>query len=1070
MALIKDEKVYRNLQEQVYENTCDIQELLRMYGYHGPYTSTNEIPNDDLYDRAMYLIGTGMPYKVYQYSDITKRFTYIGDYNMDVGPEGPPGPQGPQGERGPDGKPASEIVNIETYDVVYRPDVTESKVRANFDDGHSNEFTVFAKNGESDVSNLIAGKGINVTHDSENDIVVIGVDDTIVDTNKLNEELSKKQDKLTPGEHISIVDNVISAIGVSGNVLSGNGITVENTADDKVIVNISNDVINQINDLETNKQDVIEDLDTIRYGASKGATAVQPAELNNYVTTNTTQVITGRKTFHPIEYDYDMSFNANGITFHRESGTETSNEVSILGNSGLFLYGNYGNSDYDENSILYRPNSATKKYYIGIIDYNGGGNISYYNFVQGKSGNVAITSEIPTKTSELTNDSDFITSSSLTGLATETYVNNAANNAVNSLDQTLAQVAKTGSYSDLSDKPDLTVYELKSEAFKGDYNDLTNKPDLSVYELKSEAFSGDYNDLTNKPTIPVVDYPVTSVNSKTGDVVLVAADINAKDNNTIQANIDRIDSNVSAAQTNIANIKSEITIVENKIPTQYLKSATVSDNTLHIVKSDGSSLDFTPSGGGGSDKQSAYIQCEYKNSQLIFTCNNYHGEQFYPISAKIYINANSAVSWDVENTKTIDLDMTAKGWNVKVTSNVIPPGGTIYSAYIVNPTVMDNIVTSTDLTDYATTDSLNAAVSDINNNKLDKPTNASSENYIKLMAVNYTGANKPVQASVNRGANCLVIRDSNSQINVPDTPTEIYHAASKKYVDDTVTASIPDTSKFVTLDTEQTISGHKFFTEGSIDIAQKGNTTGAIRLYGSGGIGIYDNGAGSTRVAYLTMPRTSGTLALTSDIPDTSNLVTLDTEQTITGVKSFANNTDFFGPIHIYGGDNRNKFIGIGDSYFRLYENYATDSGVVYESQLPKANGTLALTSDIPTDYVDLSTAQTIGGKKTFTGGVTAANFTAQGTNESTIYGGTQMVHTFSDNTKLNLQYPKKSGNQTIATVDDIPNVSNMVTTDTEQTITAAKTIQGNLSIKRANDTTALRIYNNQADNISLAG
>ena len=149
MALIKGDKVYRNLQEQVYENTCDIQELLRMYGYHGPYTSTDVIPADDLYNRAMYLIGTGMPYKVYQYNDLTKRFTYIGDYNMDVGPEGPPGPQGPQGEQGPDGKPASEIVNIETYDVVYNKDVTESKVRANFDDGHSNEFSVFAKNGES---------------------------------------------------------------------------------------------------------------------------------------------------------------------------------------------------------------------------------------------------------------------------------------------------------------------------------------------------------------------------------------------------------------------------------------------------------------------------------------------------------------------------------------------------------------------------------------------------------------------------------------------------------------------------------------------------------------------------------------------------------------------------------------------------------------------------------------------------------------------------------------------------------------------------------------------------------
>lgn len=67
----------------------------------------------------------------------------------------------------------------------------------------------------------------------------------------------------------------------------------------------------------------------------------------------------------------------------------------------------------------------------------------------------------------------------------------------------LSTVAFSGSYSNLSDKPDLSVYELKEDAFTGDYEDLTNKPDLSVYELKSEAFSGNYNDLTNKPDLSV---------------------------------------------------------------------------------------------------------------------------------------------------------------------------------------------------------------------------------------------------------------------------------------------------------------------------------------------------------------------------------------------------------------------------------------------------------------------------------------------------------------------------------------------------------------------------------------
>lgn len=62
----------------------------------------------------------------------------------------------------------------------------------------------------------------------------------------------------------------------------------------------------------------------------------------------------------------------------------------------------------------------------------------------------------------------------------------------------------SGSYNDLTDKPDLTVYETKAEAFSGDYDDLIDKPDLSVYELAENAFSGVYDDLTDKPNLATV--------------------------------------------------------------------------------------------------------------------------------------------------------------------------------------------------------------------------------------------------------------------------------------------------------------------------------------------------------------------------------------------------------------------------------------------------------------------------------------------------------------------------------------------------------------------------------------
>lgn len=66
--------------------------------------------------------------------------------------------------------------------------------------------------------------------------------------------------------------------------------TAENTAN--IQTNASN-----ISALQTSKQDAIEDLETIRTGASAGATAVQPSTLSNYVDISSEQVITGAKIF-----------------------------------------------------------------------------------------------------------------------------------------------------------------------------------------------------------------------------------------------------------------------------------------------------------------------------------------------------------------------------------------------------------------------------------------------------------------------------------------------------------------------------------------------------------------------------------------------------------------------------------------------------------------------------------------------------------------------------------------------------------------------------------------------------
>lgn len=92
---------------------------------------------------------------------------------------------------------------------------------------------------------------------------------------------------------------------------------------------------------------------------------------------------------------------------------------------------------------------------------------------------------IPTKTSDLTNDSNFVVSSNL------------------------ATVATSGSYNDLSNKPIIPSVVQTTGSSTTDVMSqnavttvLSNKADSST--LATVATSGSYNDLSNKPTIPTI--------------------------------------------------------------------------------------------------------------------------------------------------------------------------------------------------------------------------------------------------------------------------------------------------------------------------------------------------------------------------------------------------------------------------------------------------------------------------------------------------------------------------------------------------------------------------------------
>ncbi len=107
----------------------------------------------------------------------------------------------------------------------------------------------------------------------------------------------------------------------------------------------------------------------------------------------------------------------------------------------------------------------------------------------------ATVGQIPTKTSDLTNDGADNTS---------TYVE---------ADE-LATVATSGSYNDLSNKPTIPAAQVNSDwSANSGVAQILNKPTLATV-----ATSGSYNDLLNKPTIPTVNNATLTI-QKNGTTV-----------------------------------------------------------------------------------------------------------------------------------------------------------------------------------------------------------------------------------------------------------------------------------------------------------------------------------------------------------------------------------------------------------------------------------------------------------------------------------------------------------------------------------------------------------------------
>lgn len=266
------------------------------------------------------------------------------------------------------------------------------------------------------------------------------------------------------------------------------------------------------------------------------------------------------------------------------------NSVTLIGNKTPADFGLYGTNNappYPVESV----NTKTGKVVLTASDVSA----------------LPDTTVIPTKTSDLTNDSGFLTSAPVSSVNSKTGAVVLSASDVNALPNTTTYVSSVdGSSGDVTTNAVKITAQSLSDAqkaqartnigagtssFSGDYGDLSNKPtipsktsDLTndsgfidaagapvqsvdgatgvvttnavkvVTQTLTEAqkgvaranigagtssFSGDYGDLTNKPIIPtktsdltndsgfITSAPVNSVNGKTGAVELAASDVGA---------------------------------------------------------------------------------------------------------------------------------------------------------------------------------------------------------------------------------------------------------------------------------------------------------------------------------------------------------------------------------------------------------------------------------------------------------------------------------------------------------------------------------------------------------------
>lgn len=313
----------------------------------------------------------------------------------------------------------------------------------------------------------------------------------------INKEIASKQGTLTAGKNISIIDNVISAFENHFLLnLDENDPVRQKHIYDFIRTNLDFYLFCQI----TYKGDIIvipvatiEHPETIDlygyYFQDNGVLVVINAILvnNGNMTVKATEVDLTNKGYTKEEVDAKLEEKQGVFTPQAPLAFNEDKSQLSVDLSGYQPVGDYATNDSVNEEIETLRSSLQSK-----ID------------AKQDKGDYALKSDIPTKVSELTNDSNFVTeaevSGDLAGKADKTYV-----------DEQLATKQPVGDYAtkiELAGKADSSVVESLSTQV------ATNTSDISIIKTKQEE-DGDKIDSLDKEMATKQDLLVSGTNIKT---------------------------------------------------------------------------------------------------------------------------------------------------------------------------------------------------------------------------------------------------------------------------------------------------------------------------------------------------------------------------------------------------------------------------------------------------------------------------------------------------------------------------------------------------------------------------